>query len=484
MSLDKLTLNYCYEWMNNDMIHPITNKKITDKQYSELYEECANIFEKNNIDYRKFDIYKEKLSSEDDKLSSGKSKIDKKNDDLILNPLTKRYVKKSGIIGKKILSELKKNASTPDARKKSASPPAARKKSASPPAARKKSASPPAARKKSASPPAARKKSISPKVKSSSSGKQESLQSYSSGKQESLQSISPIESSSDKLESLQKQMNDARNNRDIKKILELNKLILEKVKKQKSKKESYEIPTFLKQCIDPTTNKLPILPTMMGDSDMKDIIINNKHLIIIDGLCYDIKELYELIKVDISQGNIWGCNPYIKRDGLVMPFSKDVKDRVLAEGIKRDILPKNTIWENKSILNADDIELRGNYKITVKKTPLQWLNKNWGSDKTAFPTPEYYSILFEFPYRKIGQNPGRMAIFPKTIEVKEFIDKKLIPVYEAGALWSKKISLTTQVLVINPNIHLVFEDNQPNRWHANKMKDLEEEISRYSPAFL
>jgi hypothetical protein len=82
------------------------------------------------------------------------------------------------------------------------------------------------------------------------------------------------------------------------------------------------------------------------------------------------------------------------------------------------------------------------------------------------------------------QTPGKTAIFPKTKEFKEFIDKKLIPVYEAGALWSKKTSVTLQKLVINPNIHLVFEDNQPNRWHSNKLKDLEEEIIRYSPAFL
>jgi hypothetical protein len=61
----------------------------------------------------------------------------------------------------------------------------------------------------------------------------------------------------------------------------------------------------VKQCIDPTTKKLPSLPTTMGDTDMKDVIKNVNNLIIIDGLCYDIKELYELIKVDISQGNIW-----------------------------------------------------------------------------------------------------------------------------------------------------------------------------------
>jgi hypothetical protein len=39
-------------------------------------------------------------------------------------------------------------------------------------------------------------------------------------------------------------------------------------------------------------------------------------------------------------------------------------------------------------------------------------------------------------------------------------------------------------LVINPNIHLVFEDNQPNRWYAGKMTALKEEILKYAPAFI
>jgi len=376
-----------------------------------------------------------------------------KDDDLILNPVSKRYVKKSGKIGQSLLLQQMSKLSISAKKSSSSSPPAARKSSP------KRSVSPPAARKsspkRSVSPPAARKSS-----KSSSS------------------------SSSNKLPKLQKQMDDARKNRDIKKILELNKLIQEEVTKQKTKKVSFDIPDFLKQCIDTSTNELPTLPTTMGDSDMKDVITNENNLIIINGLCYDIKELYELIKVDISQGNIWGCDPYVKRHGLILPFAKDVKDRVLSEGIKRGILPKNTRWEDKSISNADDKELRGYHSIVVKKTPAQWLQKGWAGDKTAFPTSEYYAITFEFPYRRINQNPGKIVIFPKTKEAKEFIDKKLIPVYESGALWSKKISLTTQLLVINPNIHLVFEDNQPNRWHSNKMKDLEEEISRYSPAFL
>jgi len=213
-------------------------------------------------------------------------------------------------------------------------------------------------------------------------------------------------------------------------------------------------------------------------------IKDENNLIIIDGLCYDIKELYELIKIDISQGNIWGCNPYVKSEGLILPFSKEVKEMVLSEGIKRGILPKSTKWEDRTPLNADDKELHGYYLIDEKPTPQKWMQKGWASDGSAFPTPEYYAITFIFPQHKVKQNPGQTAIFPKNQEFKEFIDKKLIPVYEAGALWSKKISITEQRLVINPNIHLVFEDNQPWRWHANKLRDLEEEITRYSPAFL
>jgi len=376
------------------------------------------------------------------------------NSDMIYNPATKRYVKKSGKVGQSLL----KASQTAVA--------AAKTKSASP---KKSSSSPP---KKSASTPPKKSSSSSPKKSSSSSPKK------SSSPAAARNSSSP-----DRLQKLQKQMDEARKNRDIKSIINLTQLIQEEVKKQKEKKKA-DIPDFLNQCIDPTTKDLPTLPTTMGDSDMKEFIKDENNLIIIDGLCYDIKELYELIKVDISQGNLWGCNPYVKREGLIMPFSKDVKEKVLSEGIKRGILPKGTKWEDRTPLHADDKELQGYYTMTEKRTPLEWKRKGWASDGTAFPTPEYYAITFHFPYRKRKQNPGQTVIFPKTKEWKEFIDKKLIPVYEAGALWSKKISVTEQVLVINPNIHMVFEDNQPWRWHSRKMQDLEEEISRYAPAYL
>jgi hypothetical protein len=40
------------------------------------------------------------------------------------------------------------------------------------------------------------------------------------------------------------------------------------------------------------------------------------------------------------------------------------------------------------------------------------------------------------------------------------------------------------LLVINPNIHLIFEDNQPNRWYAQKMAHLDTEILKFRPAFV
>jgi hypothetical protein len=384
------------------------------------------------------------------------------NNDLIYNPTTKRYVKKSGKIGQSLLKAssasvvAKMNSSSP--KKASSSP----KKSSSTTVAKMNSSSP----KKSSSSPVAKMNSSSPKKSSSSSP-----------------AATKNGSSPDILQMLQKQMQDAIRNRDIKTVSTLNQKIQEEVKKRKEKKTS-DIPDFLNKCIDPTTKDLPSLPTTMGDSDMKEIIKDANNLIIIDGLCYDIKELYELIKVDISQGNLWGCNPYVKREGLIMPFEKGVKDKVLSEGIKRGILAKNTKWEDRTPLNADDKELQGHYTIIVKDTPKWWMQKGWAYNGTSFPTSQYYAITFHFPNRKLKQNPGQTVIFPKTKEWKEFIDKKLIPVYEAGALWSKKISVTEQILVINPNIHMVFEDNQPQRWNDRKIQDFEEEIMRYAPAFL
>jgi hypothetical protein len=112
------------------------------------------------------------------------------------------------------------------------------------------------------------------------------------------------------------------------------------------------------------------------------------------------------------------------------------------------------------------------------------LQKGWASDGTAFPTNRYVAITFEFPNKKHKQNPGKTVIFPNTPEANKFIKNKLIPVWEAGALWSKKESVTDKVIVINPNIHLIFEDNQPNRWYKDKIKNLEEEILKYAPAFI
>ena len=122
-------------------------------------------------------------------------------------------------------------------------------------------------------------------------------------------------------------------------------------------------------------------------------------------------------------------------------------------------------------------------EIVIKVTPAHWLLKGWASDGTAFPTQKYYAVSFHFPYRKIQQNPGVTTIFPYNKEAKNFIFKKLIPAYDAGCIWSKKLSVTDGVEVINPNIHMVFETNQPNRWYKNKIAALEEEILKYAPAF-
>lgn len=286
----------------------------------------------------------------------------------------------------------------------------------------------------------------------------------------------------EKLKKLHNAQMKAMSQKDIKTLIALNKQI-EEVKKTIKEKQQSDIPDFLKVCIDPTTKSLPKVPTMEGDTDMKDLIKDPKQLILIDGLCYDIKSLFELIQVDIPQGNVWGINPYVKREGLILPFDKSVKPTLLKEGIKRGIFPPKTKFTDHTPKSADDKEMRGTYTIQEKQTPPYWMQKGWASDKTAFPTPTYYAITFEFPNRKMKQNPGRTVIFPKTPQYKEFIDKKLIPIYQAGALWCKKRSVTDGVIVISPNIHLVFEDNQPNRWYANKLQTLEEEVLKFAPAF-
>jgi hypothetical protein len=216
---------------------------------------------------------------------------------------------------------------------------------------------------------------------------------------------------------------------------------------------------------------------------MQDHIKQKKQLMTIDGLCYDIKSLFELINADISQGNVWGCNPYVKRENLIMPFEKGIKEKVLQQGIKAGVLPKGTRYVDHTPENADDHEMRGSYTIIDKATPYHWLRNGWANDGTAFPTKKYYAITFSFPNRTLKQNPGQTVIFPHTKEAKAFIDNKLIPVYKAGALWSKKISASDGIEVINPNIHMVFEDNQPNRWSKDKIKNLEEEILKFAPAF-
>ena len=287
-----------------------------------------------------------------------------------------------------------------------------------------------------------------------------------------------------KLEVLHKKQMDAMRNRNIPLIKEL-AAQMDEIRKQLPKSPKTEsIPEYLKSCIDPTTGELPKIPTMNGDEDMMELIKDPKQIITIDQLCYDIKSLYDLIQVDISQGNVWGVNPYVKREGLVLPFEKTVKDLVLSEGIKRKFLSKNTKWVDHTPEKADDKEMRGYYILEEKMTPTSWLKHGWASDNTAFPTKKYYAITFEFPNRRLKQNPGRTVIFPHSKEAKKFIDEKLIPVYTAGALWSKKVSITDGIEVLNQNVHMVFEDNQPNRWYANKIKNLEEEILKYAPAFV
>lgn len=286
-----------------------------------------------------------------------------------------------------------------------------------------------------------------------------------------------------RLEQLHKEQMEAMRNRDIKRIREINQEIEEEKKKIKEKINN-NIPKFLETCKDSETNQLPKLPTIDGEFEMTDIIKDEKQLIIIDGLCYDIKSLFELISADISQGNVWGINPYVKREGFILPFDKTVKDTLLSTAIKRKILPRTAKWEKRGPIDADKKEMRGTYTIETKTTPIAWLKKGWASDGSAFPTKKYFAISFNFPYKKVNQSPGRTAIFPSTSDAEIFILTKLVPVWEAGCLWSIKNSVTLGIEVLNPNIHMVFEDNQPNRWYNNKMKNLEEEILKFAPAFI
>ena len=256
----------------------------------------------------------------------------------------------------------------------------------------------------------------------------------------------------------------------------------EKAKKEKAK--AFEIPEWLQVCRNPVTKELPKINTVQGDFELTQVIKDKKQLIVIDGLCYDIKSLFELIQADISQGNVFGINPYVKAEGFVLPFSKGVKEMVLEQGIKNKILPITTKYIDHTPVSATDVEMRGTCNVNVLDTPKIWMHKGWASDGTAFPTDKYYAVSFIFPYKKIMQNPGVTAIFPYNTRAKDFIYNKLIPAYNAGCIWSKKLSVTDGVQVINPNIHLVFETNQPNRWYSNKIESLEEEMLKYAPAFL
>lgn len=285
------------------------------------------------------------------------------------------------------------------------------------------------------------------------------------------------------LEALHAQEMEAMRERNIKKMFEI-RARADKIRAAiKAREAAVSVPDFLKVCIDPLTKKLAPIPTVDGDENPVKLIKEEKQLLIIDDMCYDIKSLFDLIEADIKQGNVWGVNPYVRREGLIMPFDKSVKEQVLREGIKRGILPAKTKFTDHTPASADDREMRGYYKIEIKNTPAHWLRDNWASDKTAFPTKKYYAITFNFPNKKHRQNPGRTVIFPHTPESDLFIREKLIPVYEAGALWSKKMSISDGVEVINPNIHMIFEDNQPERYYQDKLKNLEEEILKFAPAF-
>lgn len=260
-------------------------------------------------------------------------------------------------------------------------------------------------------------------------------------------------------------------------------LEIEEEKRRLKRATEKSIPAFLEACRSPVDKTLPKLPTIDGERDLADVIKEEKQLILIDNMCYDIKSLYELINSDIAQGNVWGVNPYVKAEGFVLPFEKGVKERVLREGVARGVLPKSASYIDHSPKSATDKELRGTMTIQLKKTPSAWLRKGWASDGSAFPTPRYHAVTFDFPNKKTKQNPGRTAIFPDSAEAKAFINDKLKPAYDAGCIWSKKISVTDGIEVINPNIHMVFEDNQPERWYAQKLENLNQEILKFAPAF-
>jgi hypothetical protein len=303
---------------------------------------------------------------------------------------------------------------------------------------------------------------------------------------ESPVAIQTIQEIQEEIKGLHAQMMKAMQSKNVSLIRELTTKIADLQKKAESleKENKIKYPDFLQKFVDSKTGKLPKLPTIDGPVEITDVIKSENQLIVVDDLPYDIKSLFDLIQTDISQGNVWGINPYVKDEGLVLSFDKNVKPLILAEGKKRKILPMSAKWIDHTPASADDKQLRGHYILEEKTTPTQWLSKGWASDGTAFPTNKYYSVTFEFPNKKVRQSPGKTAIFPLTKKTLQFINQKLIPVYQAGALWSRKTSITDKIEVINPNIHLIFEDNEPQRWYKGKIESLEEEILKFAPAFV
>lgn len=285
------------------------------------------------------------------------------------------------------------------------------------------------------------------------------------------------------LEDLVKQQMAAMASRDIPLWKRLTLQIEEEKKRRASQAARVPVPAFLEACRNPVTKELPKVPTPDGEVPILDIIKKPEQLLIIENLCYDLRSLFELIQADIPNGNVWGINPYVKAEGFVLPFERSVKDKVLKECIKRGLLPKGTRYIDHSPASADDREMRGQMIVSVKTTPAHWLSKGWASDGSAFPTRQYYAVTFDFPNRRLKQNPGRTAVFPYDKAAEAFIEKRLRPAYDAGCVWSKKLSVTDRVEVINPNLHLIFEDNQPQRWYAGKLASLEEEVLKYAPAF-
>ena len=241
---------------------------------------------------------------------------------------------------------------------------------------------------------------------------------------------------------------------------------------------------FLNIC--KVNGKLPKIPTIEGEQEMADLIKNENQLIVYDNMCYDIVSLIELIKVDISQGNVFGLNPYVKSEGLAMPFPIGFKESLLAKAKKNKLIQSTTQWENRSPLSSDNIELRGKCVVSYMNTPNKWLSPGWGSDKSQFPTKSLICVSFIYPNLPdtVSQQPGYHTFFPDTKESEDFIDMQLIPTFLNGALWSQKMSVTTGAMVMNPNVHLMFFENQPERWYAKKQQSLEEEMSKFSPGFL